>query len=90
MDYRILPSNPQCDHLLFNFRPPMLIRPLAKVELTPLNPPETGEEILLPLLLLLGEGWGGVSRIYARGLLWLKMNRNSQENDRLFDDLQPR
>jgi hypothetical protein len=26
-----------------------------------------GEEILLPLRF--GEGWGGVSRIYARGLL---------------------
>ncbi len=43
------------------------IRPLAKVNFTPLNPPDAGEEILLPLRF--GEGWGGVCRIYARGLL---------------------
>jgi len=60
------------------------IRPLAKVELTPSIPPKRGEEILLPLHPSLSplkgerskdeafysrEGWGGVSRIYARGLL---------------------
>ena len=43
------------------------IRPVVKVEEAPLNPPDAGEEILLPLLL--GEGWGGVLRIYVRGLL---------------------
>ncbi|HAX86341.1 MAG TPA: hypothetical protein DCY91_08735 [Cyanobacteria bacterium UBA11370] len=50
------------------------IRPLAKVNFTPRttsrcanNPPDAGGKILLPLRF--GEGWGGVCRIYARGLL---------------------
>jgi hypothetical protein len=43
---------------------PLGSRPLAKVKLT--QSPDT-EEILLPLRF--GEDWGGVSSIYARGLV---------------------
>ena len=40
---------------------------LQKSNLPPSIPPMRGEEIVLPLRF--GEGWGGVSRIYARGLM---------------------
>ncbi len=55
---------------------------LAKVKLTPLIPPMRGELILLPLRF--GDGWGGVSRIYARGLMLTVIGYNSELTALLF------
>ncbi|HAX87120.1 MAG TPA: hypothetical protein DCY91_12880 [Cyanobacteria bacterium UBA11370] len=48
---------------------PFTLNLLQKSNRPPSIPPMRGEEILLPLRF--GEGWGGVFRIYARGLFCL-------------------